>query len=399
MATSINRRVVQRRTRERMQELYVLRHYTCQSIHRHQLKDDHTVALSDGDDVPATDSVQYLYHCTLFRSQQHGPVDPQPFLPSFPPMQPRTPSLAILTSLVLLASSDFAATQINAPDCSLSWEWSFNTRGQNACTVAAYLMGTCNDGTFTIHALLPGKFYTVSNDVANCECNMVAYNLLSACSACQGGNLTTWSNYSYNCIPPLTFPHTVPSGTSVPQWALVDNTFNGIWDPTTASSTVSVDPPEVQPGSLIGIPDSESGSPTPSGSGTNTAAIAGGVAGGIVALAAIGVLLFYFLPVWRRQRSQAPSAATAGDDGETPPMSQEHPPLSGDKTYVPKKPMAPMKLYDPNDPTTFPKYQRVSTSAQDMHDPFAPKDGGSNGNRLNKVQAAPTPGYHGLPIV
>ncbi|KAH9169207.1 hypothetical protein EDB89DRAFT_1908745 [Lactarius sanguifluus] len=314
-------------------------------------------------------------------------------------MQPRTPSLAILTSLVLLASSDFAATQINAPDCSLSWEWSFNTRGQNACTVAAYLMGTCNDGTFTIHALLPGKFYTVSNDVANCECNMVAYNLLTIQLVQLFVQLyTSLDEQAYHSGLSWTTPFVplfAPSETRLSRCPLLPQ-FNGIWDPTTASSTVSVDPPEVQPGSLIGIPDSESGSPTPSGSGTNTAAIAGGVASGIVALAAIGVLLFYFLPVWRRQRSQAPSAATAGDDGETPPMSQEHPPLSEDKTYVPKKPMAPMKLYDPNDPTTFPKYQRVSTSAQDMHDPFAPKDGGSNGNR---VQAAPTPGYHGLPIV
>ncbi|KAH9005419.1 hypothetical protein EDB86DRAFT_3239999 [Lactarius hatsudake] len=315
-------------------------------------------------------------------------------------MQPRMPSLAMLTSLLLFAAGDSAVAEIIAPDCSLSWEWTFNSLNQNACTVAAYMAGTCSDGVFSIPALPPGKVYAVSNGVANCECNMVVYNLFSACSACQGGNLTTWSNYSYNCIPPLTFPHTVPSGTSVPQWALVDNTFEGTWDPTTAS-TVGADP-EMQPGSLIGIPDSESGSPTPStssGSGANTAAIAGGVVGGVAALAAIGALLFYFLPVWKRRHSQAPSVATAGDDGETPPMSQEHLPLPGDKTYVSKKPMAPMRLYDPNDPTTFPKYQRVSTSAQDMHDPFAPKDGGSNGNRLSKVQAAPTPGYHGLPIV
>ncbi|KAI0246210.1 hypothetical protein BJV78DRAFT_1256871, partial [Lactifluus subvellereus] len=52
--------------------------------------------------------------------------------------------LAILVSLLLL--SGIAVAQIYAPDCSLTWQWTFNSLGQNACTVAAYLMATCNGG-------------------------------------------------------------------------------------------------------------------------------------------------------------------------------------------------------------------------------------------------------------
>ena len=33
------------------------------------------------------------------------------------------PSFAALASLILLAVSDLAVAQINAPDCSLTWEW------------------------------------------------------------------------------------------------------------------------------------------------------------------------------------------------------------------------------------------------------------------------------------
>ena len=70
----------------------------------------------------------------------------------------------------LLFFFGFAAAQIYAPDCSLTWEWvsflnaflnsslppvdeltgcsqSFNSLDQNACTVAAYLLATCNGGS------------------------------------------------------------------------------------------------------------------------------------------------------------------------------------------------------------------------------------------------------------
>ncbi|KAI0246196.1 hypothetical protein BJV78DRAFT_1256725, partial [Lactifluus subvellereus] len=51
----------------------------------------------------------------------------------------------ILVSLLLL--SGIVVAQIDAPpDCSPPWQWTSNSLGQNACTVAAYLMATCNGG-------------------------------------------------------------------------------------------------------------------------------------------------------------------------------------------------------------------------------------------------------------
>lgn len=336
------------------------------------------------------------------------------------------PSLAALTSLVLLAASDLVAAQINAPDCSLTWDWSFNTLGQNACTVAAYLMSTCNNGAFSINALLPGYSYTgpTALDGTNmCKCNTVAYNLLSACDACQSAIWISWAEYSSNCtttLAPSSFPNAVPSGTRVPHWALMDPTLEGLWDATAALGVG--DSPEVMPGSFISAssltstgagaghattaiastsrvagspssatsPVSNSGSSSKSGSSSNTAAIAGGVAGGVVALATIGALLIYFLR--KKTPPQAPSAAFVVDPpmSAQPPMSQmgqvASPPLPSDdgSTYAPGTPVSPMKLYNPSDPSTYPGYQSVPTT--EVHVPAAPYEQGYdaslNGNTL-----------------
>jgi hypothetical protein len=144
----------------------------------------------------------------------------------------RTPmSLLALLLSSLLFFSGFAAAGIYAPDCSLSWEWTFNTLGQNACTVAAFMMSTCSGGSFTINAL-PGPSYSYSgpsgsDDTDLCKCNTIAYSLLSACDACQGAEWISWAEYKYNCttvLVPSEFPNPVPAGTSVPLWALIDVT-------------------------------------------------------------------------------------------------------------------------------------------------------------------------------
>ncbi|KAH9014362.1 hypothetical protein EDB83DRAFT_2321509 [Lactarius deliciosus] len=343
-------------------------------------------------------------------------------------MQPRISSLAVLTSLILLAASDLVVAQISAPNCTLSFAsvcgfydgltadtQSFNTLGQNMCTIAAYLMSTCNGGVFTIDALQPGSSYTGpsndTDDVNPCKCNTVTYNLISACDACQGSTWKTWSEYSFNCtstLPPSTFPNAVPQGTRVPQWALVDNTLSPLF---CSSRTSGMPPrptqpgvtPELAPGSLISASTSGSVSPTSStsssagassspsssGSGSNTAVIAGSVAGGVVALAAIGALLFYFM---RKRQAQAPSAAV---DGATPPMSKEDQLLSEDETHV-----APMKLYVRLfSPTRMIQARSLNTrgcptSTQEVYGPVA-----QNGDTLAKAQPAHPQGYHGLPTV
>ncbi|KAH9021565.1 hypothetical protein EDB85DRAFT_414532 [Lactarius pseudohatsudake] len=293
-------------------------------------------------------------------------------------MQSRMPSLTMFTSLVLLATGDLVLAQIGAPNCSVSWEWTSNDLYQSVCMVTAYMLATCNGSVYTLEPLPSGTAYTGGNSVFRCGCNVVAYNLLSACDACQGAEAFAWSVYSTGCTNTptfLTFPNPVPSGTSVPQWALMDSILKDFWNSTEAYLIhQNGAAPDLEPGSSVSASDSGSVSPTSStsssetshtsstsssgvsptsststsggssppsspGSGSNTAAIAGIIAGGVVALAAIQALLVLYL-LWKRRRSQAPSAAV---DSGTPPMRQEHPPLSGDETYVPGMPMAPMK--------------------------------------------------------
>ncbi|KAH8988006.1 hypothetical protein EDB86DRAFT_3245645 [Lactarius hatsudake] len=265
-------------------------------------------------------------------------------------------SVAVLTSLFLLSAGDLVAAQIIAPNCTSSLlQWSFNSIGQNSCSVAAYLLGTCDGGEFTLYPILNSSFSYLGppeDQAANlCFCSTVTYNLLSACSVCQGAGLRTWSDYSHNCtktMDPSTFPNPIPPDTRVPQWALRDVTLVNLWDATTAFNTggrplflhgfhlterLSSDTPEILPGALIGTSSSSSVSPTSStsssaptptspvstssGGGSNAGVIAGGVVGGVVALAAIAGLLFVFRR--RQQRAQAPSAAFLGNDISPPP--------------------------------------------------------------------------------
>ncbi|KAF8477808.1 hypothetical protein DFH94DRAFT_755939 [Russula ochroleuca] len=118
--------------------------------------------------------------------------------------------LAALLSSSFFFSGSAAASVYAPPNCTASYAWTSNSLNQSACTVAAYMMSTCNGGSFDISPLLDTKHsYTgpSGNDDSDlCKCNTIAYSLISACDACQGSE---W----------ISFPNPVPPGTSVPHWA------------------------------------------------------------------------------------------------------------------------------------------------------------------------------------
>jgi len=344
-------------------------------------------------------------------------------------------TLAAFATLSLLFSGH-AVAQVVAPDClTVPWGWTFNSLNQNACTVAAYLMSTCNMGSFTINSLLPGYSYTGPSGVDDsnlCKCNTIAYSLISACDACQSETWITWSEYSFNCtrtLSPSTFPNPVPAGTRVPQWALLDVTLENSWNVN--KSMAIGDSPEIGPGETISglsasasttaqstgtSPNptvfsgassaSASRTPTPTKSSSNVGAIAGGVVGGVAAISIAVVAVFFFL---RRQRAKAPSSTYAVGGMPQPQMDEYRQPLSDDGTgtYIPPStpgtPVTSMKLYDPSDPTTFPGYQPSGPGSDvTTPPPFSPYNTGAGaGNTLANMQtSAPgTPGYHGLPTV
>lgn len=174
----------------------------------------------------------------------------------------------VVTLTILLLFSGSAVAQIGAPGCfTAPWGWvwpslillfffafvraerllsqTFNSLNQNACTVAAYLLSTCNMGcecsspcvqeekwrliscmyvAWTINPLQQGYHYSGPSGIDDgnlCLCNTVVYSLLSACDACQSETWITyvfivsfssharyasairWSEYSFNCTQTL----------------------------------------------------------------------------------------------------------------------------------------------------------------------------------------------------
>ncbi|KAF8502632.1 hypothetical protein F5888DRAFT_1665760 [Russula emetica] len=223
--------------------------------------------------------------------------------------------------------SSFAVAQ-SAPNCSTdfgtSWDWSYNSLGQNPCMVASYMITECV-GVW-IGPVESGYTGPDALDGSNklCLCSTVTYSLLSACGDCQGqgATLISWSQYAYNCtttsMPPGSFPDPIPAGTRLPQWALLDVTSENHWN--VSKSQAVGDTPELGPGTIpsgpsgpasTGPTNANSATPMPiSGQSSNTGAIiAGGVAGGVAGgLAAISIVVAALLFYLRRRNPPAPSA-------------------------------------------------------------------------------------------
>ncbi|KAN0114319.1 hypothetical protein V8E52_006815 [Russula decolorans] len=335
--------------------------------------------------------------------------------------------------------SGFAAAQIYAPVCTVASAWMMNSLGQNPCLVTAYLMGTCNDGSFTIDALIPGDKYPGPSGIQDsdlCMCNTVAYSLISACGACQGGIWISWSEYSLYCtttLPPSSFPNPLPLGIRVPQWALIDVTSENIWDSNKAFAVG--DFPEPAPGAILGHstatasvlstssasslfgepsstvkPASGASSPIPNSS-TNTDVIVGATVGGVVAISLV-VLIGIFL---RRRRPEAliPVAPpVVGLRASQPPMDEIQQPLTMDNGYttssasipgtvsrtsMPGASVAPVRN-DPNYPSTFPGYQGVPQTPATPPQGAVPSSN-TTGNALATTQTSWQQGYHGFPTV
>ncbi|KAH9973131.1 hypothetical protein BGW80DRAFT_286772 [Lactifluus volemus] len=163
---------------------------------------------------------------------------------------------AVLTILSLFTAYALVQAQVTAPNCTVSsLGWSFNSIGQNPCTVAAFLQSTCYQGSFAIGPLPQGYEYggPDAHENTTCKCSTVVYSLLSACDACQGSGWFRWYDYSTNCTTgepsASSFVNPVPQGTRVPYWALIDVTVQGTWN--SSQSYAVGDRPEVPPGAII----------------------------------------------------------------------------------------------------------------------------------------------------
>ncbi|KAF8872195.1 hypothetical protein BD779DRAFT_351145 [Infundibulicybe gibba] len=150
----------------------------------------------------------------------------------------------ILRTLVLTATIHVYAQTTGRPNAacntsgSSSFQWAFNSLGQSPCMIAGSLAGVCNGGNISIPALEPAEFYPgpSKEDATTCQCNSVFYSILSACAACQSGDILSWSTYTTNCTSPSiqTFPSGIPPGTPVPHYAFQNVMLNDTFDVLTA---------------------------------------------------------------------------------------------------------------------------------------------------------------------
>jgi len=213
-----------------------------------------------------------------------------------------------------------------------------------------------------------------------CTCSSVAYSLVSACGACQGGSWIAWSQWGQNCSVALTtlgsLPVDVPVGTAIPAWAYQNvgrnDTFNlTIAQLDTAPESTYIGTPtasinyhlsSVNPSiTPTNIPTSTATAFSSSSHKSNTGAIAGGVVGGIVGAIILGLLAWFFWRRYHQNKATSPvtfygheegmnQAPTAGAVYEPYPIAT--PTAFSDSTNTPP-PM--QKLYDPSDPSTFPQ--------------------------------------------
>ncbi|KAI0773866.1 hypothetical protein C8Q74DRAFT_1267134 [Fomes fomentarius] len=281
-----------------------------------------------------------------------------------------------------------AASQGTNAVCEAGFEWMSNSKGQSPCLISSYLFTPCASAAASwVYPLSPGFHYNTplnnSASASPCRCNTVLFSTIAACATCQGQEdyVIPWSTYARNCstVYVQKYPEPIPAGTAVPAWAYIDITANNTFDPEAAQALANQDAPEstasVKPsstsGSLAGSPSetqSSNGAPQAGGNSSsskssNIGPIVGGVVGGVVGLIAIGLAIFFFLR-YKRNRAdhQAPTGPldlTGGTGGYTQyaqypqyPQYEEKSPTQ--EVTQPLVANQSPRLYDPNDPSTFP---------------------------------------------
>ncbi|KIO32737.1 hypothetical protein M407DRAFT_241235, partial [Tulasnella calospora MUT 4182] len=277
--------------------------------------------------------------------------------------------------------------------CASNYNYLNNQEGQNPCLVAAYLQVPCSSEgkNYAVPALDVNQTYVGPSDLdANyCACSSVVYSLISACSQCQGHTWVSWSYWRGGCGQDMLtvgeYPLDIPVGTGVPAWAYQNVGLTDRWNQSLALPQVSVAPESTYYGTptasisyhvstagdvatqtgATGAGVSQTGSPSTGSSKSNAGPIAGGVIGGIALLALIGALVW--LLIRRRGKDALAPSPTAYYPPGGPQMGEADYPAAVD--YGASYPATtsptifsgnsttpnPPKLYDPEDPSTFPK--------------------------------------------
>ncbi|KAG8744914.1 hypothetical protein FRC10_009284 [Ceratobasidium sp. 414] len=269
----------------------------------------------------------------------------------------------------------------------IAQQWSFNSLQQSPCLVSAYLSAQCtSDDDWLVPEIgTEGPYSPPSGQYANlCRCNSVQWNLLSACSLCQGGPSGSWMDWMGNCsasvVNVASYPLPIPSGVAIPHWAYYDftgiNIFNAATGPESSPAAIASSTPAY---SSVGFTASysvavPSATPLPSGpksnsSGNNTGAIVGGIVGGVLGVA---VLVLIAVMLVRKSKQSPAKIEPQNQDNHSYPTPVPVQPNSASPMMGQYQPGMPhpglaspgpdQKPYDPSDPATFPVHQSYAAS-------------------------------------
>jgi hypothetical protein len=230
-------------------------------------------------------------------------------------------------------------TPTGIPTCMSGFQWAFNSLNQSPCQIASFLGSACLvAGTnFPIPSLSSLQFYSGPQigHTTDCQCSSVYYSVLSACALCQGASESPWTAYNKNCTTPFltVFPTAIPSGVKVPHYAYLDvSAGSGQFNATLAQNAGGIE------STAVPQPTTSTAPPVAKGKKSHAGAIAGGVVGGIVGLLLVAFSVYWLL----RSRNRRPAPGPILDE-----------PLSENNTMT--NPYGAPKLYDPNDPTSYPQ--------------------------------------------
>ncbi|KAH7344946.1 hypothetical protein B0J17DRAFT_712575 [Rhizoctonia solani] len=282
--------------------------------------------------------------------------------------------LSLALVLFAVASIRVASAQVtsNVTTCVQEYQWTINSLNQTPCLQSGYLSAQCNGGNWNVPGIPSGAPYRQpqGNGANICRCNTVVWNLIQACSLCQGGRTANWGNWISNCstsnITIGSYPRQLPPYVAIPGWAYIDSTSQGTFQPqsareaaATASESISA-PAQIQRPTSLGTSTPTS---IPSSLSSNAGPIAGGVVGGVVGLALLAILAWF---VFRKKTAANGNPQPIQETtlaGVTPDsMTRELVPAPQSDGYGPgpamyEQPYTPAthKPYDPSDPSTFPR--------------------------------------------
>jgi len=233
--------------------------------------------------------------------------------------------------------------------------------------------------------------------------------MLSACSYCQGRNYLSWTGYDANCstVYVTVYNEEIPIGVKVPAYAYQDVSVSDSFNVTLAQDTTGTESsrPPASITSSFGLTKSSaglSGGNNGSGSKTNNVgAIVGGVVGGVVFLGIIGSLIAFFV---LRSRPKPKPQIYDTSSQQSPDMAfTPNPTVSLLPSTMSPPSGSPARIYNPNDPTTYP--HSVNPSAQgfmqaDPHmqqPPFNPNmTPNYTGNSAQNYHSMPVPQHTGV---